>query len=900
KIEEYLPISDDKIASLFDDPEMLQNIDAFLEAQTAIRQEYLEIFETGIEPGQENVVLALQKRATMLFSQHQEASKAMEEHEDNPIFQRYLDSKVESIYGFDSRYLPSIEVPDLVTLVGKERAEEILKKAFEGQVVLSINKAEATLRLARILALEHIDKLVVPQWALVKSIDQVELYEAMLSRFPPDETLENSYNYDYESAKGYYFWGLVAAARPQDAISFMESEPELFENMPYDVVRKLKSAGHGEAVWQFLDQLLPAYPSLDLWDEYFALSAELKRSERMLEVVRKTVESKAKGSEVEISQSLILASAFLAVNQVSDAVKILKDAIETKVDGSEQAEDRFDAAMRLAEIGYLLGNTEWLEAGLKGATLDQIEIVSEYGNAYSNSHITLIRFYQKIGRPEEAIALIDSLITDLETKASELVKESKRERSDTDFYFSSSHHKDIESIRLGNRRDYQSALTAKLGLLIEQKQYEAAEALLLESPFWLARDISEVLSITDASKKGYALGYLVAQLLHETDRSDQAATILEALLREKNGYDPAYELYTEIKGKAAIEYLDKLHTLDSFQERPLIWKAQLLINDGQIDEAEKVATAAISIDPSDGEQPKDDRMRVYDVMRQIRSAQDNHKEEKFFADVLKAIRLSEDADDYYSIGLYTEAIDRYLKSLNFFQDAYCIQSRVAVRLYDQGRIEEALTHYKKAYELMPSSFGRVESHCFGCESVFKGDEPQSIAETVFEELIKQEPENPQIFYLMGYLRDYQEREAEALEFFRKSVELDPNYLNAWKKILSLSNKMKFSQAERDELILKIYAMDPLGRHSSPDLAEIKDIKSMWRAVLRNRKVLSLIPEQDRIFTLEAAAKALPESNSSQKVIYNFDRDFDHPADVLKTNRVIEEIETLFVFLSEAV
>ena len=67
------------------------------------------------------------------------------------------------------------------------------------------------------------------------------------------------------------------------------------------------------------------------------------------------------------------------------------------------------------------------------------------------------------------------------------------------------------------------------------------------------------------------------------------------------------------------------------------------------------------------------------------------------------------------------------KALEQFADAYCIQSRLAIRLMEAGRREEAFEHYRRAYELMPSSFGRVESHCFGCESVFQGAAQQTLA-----------------------------------------------------------------------------------------------------------------------------------------------------------------------------
>ena len=50
-----------------------------------------------------------------------------------------------------------------------------------------------------------------------------------------------------------------------------------------------------------------------------------------------------------------------------------------------------------------------------------------------------------------------------------------------------------------------------------------------------------------------------------------------------------------------------------------------------------------------------------------------------------------------------------------FADAYCIQSRLALRYSELGDYVKAEQHYQRAFELMPDSFGRIESHCFGCE-----------------------------------------------------------------------------------------------------------------------------------------------------------------------------------------
>ena len=137
--------------------------------------------------------------------------------------------------------------------------------------------------------------------------------------------------------------------------------------------------------------------------------------------------------------------------------------------------------------------------------------------------------------------------------------------------------------------------------------------------------------------------------------------------------------------------------------------------------------------------------------------------------------VAEEADQLYYSGLRNRGIELYKESLKMFADAYCIQSRLAVNLASLGRTEEAARHYQKAYELMPDSFGRVETHCFGCEGIFVGREAQEIAAGVFTKLLAKNPEKPQLHYLMGQLREAQGQHEEAMKFYREAVRLDPAY-----------------------------------------------------------------------------------------------------------------------------
>ncbi|MGJ8650478.1 MAG: hypothetical protein ACSHX4_08970 [Opitutaceae bacterium] len=883
------PINEAEIAEILGGPEILEQIKAYTAAQQEIMLTYMKLFESGMPEGGEAEIFALQERATKLPTAHAEAVAAMEAHEDNPLVQKYFENGINPMQDI---YLPSIQVPDLITLTDEAQATELLLQALQAKVDLSIDNADATLRLAQKLALENIDTLAAPQWGLAQSIDQVALYEAMNAKFPTK--VENNYNYQRKNATGYYFWGLVAADRATEAMELIRSIPDLQDSLPWDAVRSLKKAGYTNETWNFLDQLLATYPEVELWDDYMALSAELNKNEAMLARVKAAIENKDSDHAAVIEKHQILASAYLASDDIEQAVLRLLEALKVEADSSEAKQAQYEVATKLIEVGHLINNSAWVKEGFAEAKVDGLDFQTEYGSINASPYRDLIRLKITTGDRAGAIDLADALIQRLESSGEALVAKQAKKTKEEDYYRGND-YKTIEAFRADNKREYQDALIMKMGLLVSNKDYTAALKLLDESTLWLTHDAIELLARGDASPENRRFGWLLAKTLQHSGKTDAAAMTLEALLKQDNGYDPAYALYLEIKGADALGFFDKLFALDQFQERPLIWKAQHLVNEGDLSAAEAIAKQAIAIDPSDGEQPRNDRMRVYDVMRQIRAAQGNNKEAKFFADVVKAIRHSENADQFYSAGLYLQAIKRYKESLTFFADAYCVQSRLAVRLYDEGRVDEAAIHYKKAYELMPSSFGRVESHCFGCESVFSGEKPQSIADEVFSNLLITQPEVPQVHYLIGYLRDHQEREVEAMKHFQDAVALDPDYLNAWEKIASLSERMHMTAAEKDKLILKIYSLDPMQNHSSADLGEVSDLKAVWTAVLKNQELVDLIPTPKSVYPFKAAAK-LPVTTAQSGFDYMMENVIKHPADALKQNQVIESIEALFIDL----
>lgn len=237
---------------------------------------------------------------------------------------------------------------------------------------------------------------------------------------------------------------------------------------------------------------------------------------------------------------------------------------------------------------------------------------------------------------------------------------------------------------------------------------------------WRAADLAGILH-AKGPLDATPMGFIAAQALLGSGRKDEGRAVLARLIREASPYDPAYELAFSVFAPEELgALLDRAAAADRFEERPLIWKAEWLRRAGRLDEALTVIKQAVAIDPSDGEIGKGRRMRAYVIWGRIAADQGDTKTATFMKGVEKTIRTAESADTLEDAGLSTRAITRYTESLKFFSDAYCIQSRLALRLSEEGRLQEAAAHYEKAFELMPDSFGRMESHCFGCEGAFRG------------------------------------------------------------------------------------------------------------------------------------------------------------------------------------
>lgn len=801
---------------------------------------------TGDKEGQNREIARLSAKAKESSIQSayayrnylEQISQALMAQSDNPdavlkTLERQLDSAAQA------RRERQLEIPNLVAQVGAEKSESFLRKALvTPNIFLGFRQPNETSQLAQKLAQELISELKQPQWGLINSLSAVELYEAMEKRFPaatnktvmpgistgdlnlPDDLPVNTTNeYKKQGAQIYYLLGLISKGRSTNAVAVAKKlDGRTSSYMFSEAFKAMQRAGFTDAMDDFFYELLTQNPALPFWEQYVETAAQAGTTKRMLTTVRKALDSTDLSESKKNALHQIFFRALLADDSTNEAVEELRrlttaDEVATGRDGLNPGQ----LAALLARLGVLLDKPEWTEEGIKAARQWLATSAGKNNDNSENVSGTLAEILFDLNRgPEAEAVLLDALA------AATAPGNPSR----------------------GNYWEGSPSLQAltELAALYHKAGRHADVLLLLEhSPDWGAGDVSALFNTSPGEERvslnwlhtgvsPLPVPYLAAKALIAEGKTEPAQKITDDLLARFPGLDRGYELLIAINGTNSFSRLDELFQRDQFEERPLIWKAHLLREQNQLESAEKLLRQAISIDPSDGEEGRGDRMRVYTELAEVREARGDKKEADFFREVVKAIRLSERADQFYSVGLLKRAVAMYAEGLSHFSDAYCIQSRMAIQLSALGMNEAAEEHYRRAYELMPDSFGRVESHCFGCERAFEGERPQSIAEKVFTKMAQERPEKPQIHYLLGYLREEQERYNEARTNYQTAVRLDPDYLNAWAKLQTVSQQILMPPKERNDIVFNILRLDPLQRHAQPNGSRVSDLPGLWNAV----------------------------------------------------------------------
>lgn len=739
-----------------------------------------------------------------------------------------------------------VDVPDLVGLLGAAKAEALLIDALKKPVVLRVPEGVATKALARKLALRDLRSLRKPQWGLVDSIGTAALYEALQARFDPRadtttaspiEEAEPEVDYERRQADLYYFLDLVIAGRHAEAERAMvrASGRGDWLIVPKQALAELARRGENAPVYAYLADLLGRRPQMPAWDFYLEQAGVLGRSKDAIALLDSVLKRTDLTPHLRAELLEKRMDALLGADQVDAAVagfRVLLAAPPSRDD--PKLAQRTTAAIRLAGLGRVLKQPDWSSLGLDYAT----KAVALPSTPQSHWRTTALRALlvelrrQGLGDAAQVLALA----------------EVERERDAPGF-------KGFTAIVADPAK--RSALVELVGIYDAADRLDDVRRMLDEVGIWAAHDLGEL--VADKDSMGTPIGLMAARALRAGGNVAGATAAARAVIAQLPNHDPAYQLFVELAGNASIAELDRMAARDPFEERPLLWKAVALSRTRQYEAAEDSARRAIAIDPSDGEQGAKDRMRGYAVLADVLEGKGDLKSAQGYRRAVTAIRLSEEADELHKLGLYQRAFAGYRAALAEFSDAYCIQSRLAVQLGRLGFQDEALKHYRRAFELMPDSFGRVESHCFGCESIFAGPSAQAVAEEVFAGLVKSNTLKPQAPYMLGYLRKEQGRYEDAVVLFRRAIALDALYLNAWRQLNELGDNTYIDPGERDIARFRLFELDPGQRHVRYQLDEVADMPALWRAIARSDVAPTGQAKAERVYPLMGSTRARQEA-----------------------------------------
>lgn len=755
-------------------------------------------------------------------------------------FRATVDAHAKQGYGL------GVSVPDLVGLLGAVKAEALLVDALKKPVVLHVPEGVATKALARKLALRDVGSLRKPQWGLVDSLGTAALYEALQARFDPHadtakagpaEDAEPDVDYERSQADLYYFLDLVIAGRHAEAERAMvrASGRGDWLSVPKQAMAELAGQGGNAAVYAYLAGLLGRRPQLPAWDFYLEQAGVLGRSKEAIALLDTVLKQTDLTPHLRAELLEKRLDALLGADQVDAAVagfRVLLAAPPSRDD--PKLAQRTTAAIRLAGLGRVLKQPDWSRLGLDYAT-KAVALPSPAQNHWRTTALRgLLAELRRQGSADAAQALA---LAELERD------------SDTPGF------KGFAAIVADPAKRF--PLVELVGIYDAADRPDDVRRMLDEVGIWAARDLGEV--VADKDSMGTPIGLMAARAFRASGNVAGATAAARAVIGQLPNHDPAYQLFVELAGYASIAELDRMAARDPFEERPLVWKAVALSRARQYEAAEDSARRAIAIDPSDGEQGAKDRMRGYAVLADVLDGKGDFKSAQGYRRAVVAIRLSEQADELHKLGLYQRAFAGYRAALAEFSDAYCIQSRLAVQLGRVGFHDEALKHYRRAFELMPDSFGRVESHCFGCESVFAGPSAQAMADEVFTRLVNSSTTKPQAPYMLGYLRKEQGRYEDAVALFRRAIALDALYLNAWRQLNELGDKTYIEPGERDIARLRLFELDPRQRHVRYQLDEVADMPALWRAIAHFDDARTGQAKAEPVYLLSGSTRARQEA-----------------------------------------
>ncbi|RYG36724.1 hypothetical protein EON81_08910, partial [bacterium] len=439
----------------------------------------------------------------------------------------------------------TVVVPDLVAMVGVAEAEKSLTKLLSTSTkLLYITQGKRTKELAARLALAHVKTLKVAQWGLVSSPRDTKLYEALGTRFG---TIKAKGGYTTREqaasrARSYYLIGLVLEGREAEALKIAKAlgaalnNSDLFSNDDPDIEALVGTP----KFTKFLGELVKGNPKSSLWTLYTVSATRSRNVPAIVASLNAELSRPNLSADTRAALRTRLASAYLAMDKVDEGLAVMKKLLSDAPTGAQGAGGGVTlyTAIQYARIGHLLNRPAVVEEGL--AMAKKLGL-GQPGMEFMGASYSLVDLLMDLGRPAEAEKIAIANYAAYATMGDSMVG-------------------------MGGMQT-NPGLSTLLTVYYKQNRPEEVRILLDKAPDWGMSDISELAAANSYTSDGGegSSGFIAAWALAKTGETAKAEALIYRVLANSPGFDPAYSLFVELKGKDSLPALDRLFSADQFQ-----------------------------------------------------------------------------------------------------------------------------------------------------------------------------------------------------------------------------------------------------------------------------------------------------------------------------------------------
>ncbi len=266
-----------------------------------------------------------------------------------------------------------MSIPDVVAIVGLERARAILAGVASSPALVVVEGGRETRELVRGIAMANIGSMRIPQWKLVDDIEAAPLFELIAKRFPrakasgEDEEFSRLMSeWAYREAALYHFLAMVKDGRHADAertLLTLGDDDEI--QVPREATDTLRRAGLSEPLYRFLHAQLEKRPTLRAWSVYIEQAAFTGHSADALALIDRLLLRKDLTATLRANLGARRIAALLAAGRIDQASAAYKSLLATAPDEDQaDADSRMNAAIDAAAIGRLTDRQDLRSLGL--------------------------------------------------------------------------------------------------------------------------------------------------------------------------------------------------------------------------------------------------------------------------------------------------------------------------------------------------------------------------------------------------------------------------------------------------------------------------------------------------------------------------------------------------------